>query len=198
MLRSSSIFLAALAVLLTAQSGTLAQHASYAPADAPERLRPAISRADAVFGELQKALLSALTTELAAGGPSQALSVCHKEAEPIARRVAADHGILVGRTSHRLRNAGNAPPEWAKPFISPPASGRASDAKPVAVDLGDRVGVLRPIGTVALCTTCHGPASAIPPEARGKLQTLYPHDEAVGFEPGDLRGWMWAEVPLTR
>jgi hypothetical protein len=27
------------------------------------------------------------------------------------------------------------------------------------------------------------------------LAGAYPQDRATGFAPGDLRGWMWAEVP---
>jgi hypothetical protein len=27
------------------------------------------------------------------------------------------------------------------------------------------------------------------------LAVAYPGDRATGFAPGDLRGWMWAEVP---
>lgn len=183
--------------LLAASSGT-AQRPVYPLADAPEHLKPAIAKAEAVFGQMQKALLSTLMAELEAGGPTRALSVCHTEAEPIARRVAAESGILLGRTSHRLRNPHNRPPQWAREQVAAPASPRVGDARPVAVDLGDRVGVLRPIGTVSLCTTCHGPNSELSSDVRERLQALYPQDEAVGFREGDLRGWMWAEVPLTR
>jgi hypothetical protein len=60
------------------------------------------------------------------------------------------------------------------------------------------VGVLRPIGTVSLCTTCHGSTSELSADVRERLRALYPQDEAVGFREGDLRGWLWAEVALTR
>jgi hypothetical protein len=184
--------------VLALPARSAAQHASYAPTEIPAHLLPAVVKAEAVFGELQKALLAALSSEIAAGGPVRALSACHIEATPIARRVEAESGILVGRTSHRLRNTDNVAPKWARPFMAQPASGRASDAQPRVIDLGDRVGVLRPIGTVALCTKCHGPRSELADDVRGKLQSLYPNDQAVGFREGDLRGWMWAEVPLAR
>jgi hypothetical protein len=63
------------------------------------------------------------------------------------------------------------------------------------IDLGDRVGVLRPIGTLGMCTTCHGDEAAMGPELRELIAESYPDDEATGFEVGDLRGWLWAEVP---
>jgi hypothetical protein len=63
------------------------------------------------------------------------------------------------------------------------------------VDLGDRVGVLRPIGTAEACTRCHGAEADVHRTIGGALAKSYPHDRATGFAPGDLRGWMWAEVP---
>ena len=30
------------------------------------------------------------------------------------------------------------------------------------------------------------------------LAASYPQDQATGFGAGDLRGWMWAEVPKTK
>lgn len=195
--RTTSLLLVAVALALAAPARGAAQHASYRLADAPERLRPAIGRAEAVMGELQKVLITTLTAQMKMGGAVGALATCHTEAAPIARRVAAESGIRVGRTSSRLRNAGNAAPEWARPFVAGPTSGRAGDAQAVAVDLGDRVGVLRPIATVTLCTTCHGPVDQLAPDVREKLRVLYPQDRAVDFRDGDLRGWMWAEVSIT-
>jgi mono/diheme cytochrome c family protein len=64
------------------------------------------------------------------------------------------------------------------------------------VDLGDRVGVLRPLPTAATCTKCHGSAERLSPEVRAILAAAYPQDKATGFEEGDLRGFIWAESPL--
>jgi hypothetical protein len=72
---------------------------------------------------------------------------------------------------------------------------RAADVQPVTVDLGDRVGVMRPIGTLEMCTSCHGPADEVKARLGDALATAYPEDRATGFGVGDLRGWMWAEVP---
>ena len=68
--------------------------------------------------------------------------------------------------------------------------------QPTVVDLGDRVGVLRPIATAGVCLRCHGTAGSLAPEVRGYLETAYPGDRAIGFEEGDLRGFAWAEAPV--
>jgi hypothetical protein len=33
---------------------------------------------------------------------------------------------------------------------------------------------------------------------RAKVRSRYPHDRAVGFAEGEIRGWYWVEVPKTR
>jgi hypothetical protein len=68
--------------------------------------------------------------------------------------------------------------------------------EPTIVDLGDRVGVLRPIGTAGVCLQCHGPVSRLSPDVLAYLAQAYPDDRAVGFEEGDLRGFAWAEAPV--
>jgi mono/diheme cytochrome c family protein len=65
----------------------------------------------------------------------------------------------------------------------------------VAVDLGDRVGVLQPLATGALCTSCHGTAERVPDDVKAFLRAAYPGDNAFGFAEGDLRGFVWAEAP---
>ena len=104
----------------------------------------------------------------------------------------------MGRTSHRLRNPDNAPPEWADDIVKRSAGTAAESAERHVVDLGDRLGVLAPIGTLGLCTTCHGDAETFPPELSAALAEAYPDDQATGFEVGELRGWMWAEVLRDR
>lgn len=53
--------------------------------------------------------------------------------EIVERQVA---GIAVGRTSHRLRDPGNAPRPWARSYVAGIApSAKAADYAPVVVDL---------------------------------------------------------------
>lgn len=154
----------------------------------------AVERAEAAIRALQVTLVGRLTEEWNQGGAASAVTVCRDEAQPLTRRVAAEHEVALGRTSHRLRNPLNAAPAWAVSFVQSHAATRAADAAPVNVDLGDRVGVLRPIATMEMCTACHGDAAAVEKSLGTVLQKAYPDDKAVGFAVGDLRGWMWAEA----
>lgn len=155
------------------------------------------ARAEQAMNELQQALLARLKAAMDGGGPAAAVEVCRTDARAIADEVARKQGIELGRTSHRLRNSGNAPRPWARAIVDGSGGVKASAEKLRTIDLGDRVGVLRPIGTAEACTRCHGPEEEVRRNIGGTLTAVYPDDRATGFAPGDLRGWFWAEVPKT-
>jgi hypothetical protein len=67
-----------------------------------------------------------------------------------------------------------------------------------AVDLGDRIGVLRPIAHRPVCASCHGPVDTRQPAVRAELRSRYPQDRALGFADGEIRGWFWVELPKSR
>ena len=153
------------------------------------------ARAEQAMNELQRALLTKLTGAMASGGPAAAVEVCRTDARTISESVATAQGLELGRTSHRLRNPANAPRAWARPTVDAAAGAKAAAEGLKVFDLGDRVGVLRPIGTAEACTKCHGAPDEVKKNLGGALAAAYPQDRATGFAPGDLRGWMWAEVP---
>lgn len=168
---------------------------TYPVAEAPGALRAAIQQGDMVIISLQDAALKELTRELARGGPAGAIMSCHLDATGEAYRVAREEGIAAGRTSDRVRNPLNAPRPWAVPIVTKYAGRPAAGIDGFAVDLGDRVGLLRPITHRAMCASCHGPEEKFDPRVRAELKDRYPVDRATGFKEGDLRGWFWVEVP---
>ena len=153
------------------------------------------AKAEQAMNELQQALLAKLKTTMESGGPAAAVEVCRTEARAIAETVAKKQGIELGRTSHRVRNPANAPRPWARAIVEGSAGVKSAAERIRVVDLGERVGVLRPIGTADMCTRCHGAEGDVRRNLGGALAAAYPQDRATGFSPGDLRGWMWAEVP---
>ena len=163
------------------------------PQQAPFSVETA--KAEQAMNELQQALLAKLRTTMESGGPAAAVEVCRTEARAIAETVAKKQGIELGRTSHRVRNPANAPRPWARAIVEGSAGVQSAAERIRVVDLGERVGVLRPIGTADMCTRCHGAEGDVRRNLGGALAAAYPQDRATGFSPGDLRGWMWAEVP---
>lgn len=143
--------------------------------------------------ELFKRLSSELMATMSNGGPSAAIEVCSQKAPTIAAEVGQELGVAIGRTSFKLRNPTNKPPEWAETFVA------QRTADPQFVELEDqRTGALLPIRLKAQCLVCHGPKNAISEDVREQLATLYPDDSATGFKDGDLRGWFWVEVPAKK
>ena len=102
-----------------------------------------------------------------------------------------------GFTSDRLRDAANRPRPWAAEFVRAHAGKPAREVPGFVVDLGNRIGVLRPIAQQEICASCHGPADRISPSVRRLLDERYPRDRAVGFTNGEIRGW-FGEADVRR
>jgi hypothetical protein len=164
-------------------------------AEAPAELRYPISRADLIVVSMQDALRRELTNALDQGGPAFAIQSCHIDVIGAIQRIERSEGIAAGRTSDRLRSPTNAPRAWAAPLVKANAGRLARDVDGFAVDLGNGVGVLRPIAERPMCAPCHGPAEKIGPAVSAALKDRYPVDRAVGFTEGEIRGWFWVEVP---
>ena len=156
------------------------------------------TRADAVdpatrgaelLGPFKSELMQALSSGMQEG-PAAAIEVCSEVAPGIASSLSVD-GVRMGRSSHKLRNPANVPPEWLEPLIAAYASG-TGEMQPQTVALGDgRSGYAEPIRVQPLCLTCHG--TELDPGIAAQIAENYPADEATGFSEGDFRGVFWVE-----
>jgi Protein of unknown function (DUF3365) len=165
--------------------------------EAPAELGVVITQANSLVATMEDALVQELNDALDRGGPTRAFTSCHLNTIGVIMRVGRE-GIAAGRTSDRLRSPTNAPPPWAAPFVQANAGRRARDVDGFAVDLGDKVGVLRPIAHRPMCAGCHGPSDQISPVIHQALADRYPSDRAIGFTEGEIRGWFWVAMPKQR
>jgi hypothetical protein len=146
--------------------------------------------AAAATNALASELLGELEAALASGGGSAGIQACREKAPEIAARVSQQFGLKIGRTSHRLRGPNNTPPAWAQLHVANQV------AEPTYLaGSGGQFAALLPIRLKAECQMCHGPAEAIDEDIQRTIATFYPNDQAVGFTEGNLRGWIWVEVP---
>jgi len=175
--------------VLTAQSGS-----AWPIKEAPAHLRPSIARADLMIAGLHASVLRELGDALDTGGADKAILSCHIESVLVSQRLARE-GVAAGRTSDRLRSPTNRPQPWAAPLVAANAGRMARDVDGFAVDLGDKVGILRPIAQRSVCASCHGPAEGLSPAVRRELAERYPADKALNFKIGEIRGWYWLEIP---
>jgi uncharacterized protein DUF3365 len=188
-------FLSAMLLAASLQAQSPLPPGTWRIADAPAALRYPVSRADLIVASMQDALLRELTEALERGGPEFAIKSCHIDVIGVIRRIGREQGVAAGRTSDRRRSPTNAPRAWAAPLVTAYAGRRARDVEGFAVDLGDKVGVLRPIAQRPMCASCHGPAQSLSPAVRQALGDQYPRDRATGFSEGEIRGWFWVEMP---
>jgi hypothetical protein len=135
-------------------------------------------------------LVGELHAALDSGGPAAGIETCRLKAPGIAARVSEQYGVGIGRTSDRLRNPNNTPPAWAQRQVADRVTEPTYLAGP-----GGELGAMLPIRLRAECEICHGPADSISEDVQRAITTFYPHDQAVGFVAGDIRGWIWVEVP---
>jgi hypothetical protein len=155
-----------------------------------KREQKMLERAESARKKLGSTLKKELTSAVSEKSFSGAVDFCHSRAPEIAAEVAKETDVEIGRTSHRLRNADNTPPNWAKAAVE-----RRKAQPYVYRGPDERIGYLHPIETKGLCINCHGKRDQLAPDVADMLAKRYPEDEATGFEVGDLRGWFWVEVP---
>jgi len=137
--------------------------------------------------DMKQALMSGLQQ-----GTDRAIDACRLEAPAIAGRHGND-SVLMGRTSHKLRNPANAPPDWVAPLLAEYVDSTRSGPSVVQID-DDTAGYIEPIMLQPVCLACHG--SAIAPDVAAKIDAAYPDDQATGFAEGELRGLWWIRFPI--
>jgi uncharacterized protein DUF3365 len=157
--------------------------------DAPRELQPALARAEAAVRTLREQIGARLAAEIASAGIARSMAVCQRDAPALAAAVSAQTGVDVGRISVRPRPGASLPRPWIGPIVEETSAKRAADVTPVVLDLGDRVGLLRPVPLAASCLACHGAADRVLPEVK-----LASDGGPAAFSEGDLRGFYWAEA----
>lgn len=165
-----------------------------APAPSAVAITALAAEADRLSAELGARLKSELQAAIAAGGPLNAIAVCHERAQPIAGELGAESGWTLGRTSLRVRNPANAPDAWESATLTAFAARISAGEAPAALQAhtvvasadGQQFRYLKAIVTQDVCTVCHG--TAVAPELSAEITRLYPDDQATGFRTGELRG----------
>ncbi len=191
--------LAAALVVATACTLPGSVTAQDAPANAAE-----VAKARAAIKGLAENLKAALVNALQTGGPVAAIEACRTSAPTIAAEQVKAQGVKVGRTALLVRNPGNAPDAWERKvlegFVEKIDAGAAADT----LDQGEVVEiegrkVFRYMKAIPMaaepCMVCHG--RDVKPEITAEIAKHYPKDQAVGFNPGKLRGAFTVTVPMN-
>ncbi len=171
-------------------------------ARSPEAL-PEVKASRAAAQQFGGALKEALQQAVQNGGPVSGIAVCHDKAGQIATDLSQKQGLLLGRTSLKIRNPANAPDNWElavlRQFEARKMQGESVDKLEFFAVIDDDQGqktfrYMKAIPTAALCLNCHG--ETLSAEVAAKLKELYPNDQAHGYKEGDLRGAFTIAKPL--
>lgn len=144
----------------------------------------------------QQSLLTTLQAAIAHEGIEGAVEYCNLRANPLMDSLSKTHKATISRTSLQLRNPDNAPSELEQQLLEA-YQYNAEEGLPLEdnVQRVDQQYMLytKPIVLGSeLCLNCHGEAGKdIQPETLRRIDSLYPNDQARGYNKGAIRG-MWS------
>ncbi len=171
-------------------------------AESPRPARSSLQIAREATKELLDSLKTHLVQELQAGGPAKAIEVCSSLGQKIPQTLMSRYGILIKRTSLKVRNPRNAPTPDEKALLQTLETLAKKDSAPDEwVDTVTLQGkpvfrYAKPLYVQGLCLVCHGPTETLSPEVRKILDEKYPQDRARGYQVGDFRGMVIVKIPL--
>ncbi len=153
------------------------------PADDPRR-----EVADEADQQLRQRLMGRVMEVAQDEGFDAAVDVCHDEAIPLTEEVGEEYEVEIGRIADRLRNQENVGHDWVWSMVE------EADGEPHYA-ANDEFRAVKPIELAQPCTNCHGETDELAEGVPELLDEHYPEDQAIGYDVGDLRGWVWVEVP---
>ena len=161
-----------------------------------------VSASREVAKEFMQTLKQELRAGMEEGGPINAISVCNLTAPGIANTYSARLGWDVGRTSLKPRNPDNAPDAWERSVLESFEQRKRAGEDPMKMEFYEvvredgarKLRYMKAIPTAGLCLACHG--EQVDSVTRTRIEKLYPHDQALGFKAGDIRGAFSITQPL--
>ncbi|PCO04327.1 DUF3365 domain-containing protein [Microbulbifer flavimaris] len=154
----------------------------------------AIGQARQASLALGKTLKQELVSAMKRGGPVEAISVCNLKAMPLTEQISTETGWQVARTSLKVRNPANSPDDWERHQLQQfqarlDAGESMASLEAATTEQRDGKSVQRFMKAIPVqgpCLVCHG--TELAPAVAQKLDSLYPNDQARGYQLGELRG----------
>jgi len=190
---------------LALAAATLALAACTTPPAPPgTAAEPWVANARQVATAVPPKLLNVLLGEMAKSGPEGAVETCRDQAPALARQASAESGWSVRRVSLKNRNPKAQPDAWERAALQDFDRRAAAGAAPASLERAELVRgadgqaelrYMRALPVIELCTQCHGTPEKISPAVAAKLKVLYPQDQGVGYQVGEIRGAMTLRKP---
>lgn len=188
----------AMVVGLVAAAASMTLMAAKSPQDAGA---PPIDEIKAVAGGYVGQLKATLQQQMKEGGPAAALGACSDQSARIGSDTARTSGWSIRRVTDKTRNPLDMPDAYESRILQEFGKRLGAGEKEVArYEVIEEDGVryarfMKAIMVEGVCLTCHG-SNEVAPDVAARIGTLYPHDRAMGYKLGDLRGALSIKVRL--
>lgn len=139
------------------------------------------------------------------GGPESAIKVCKDVAPQMSSDISRQTGWKLTRVSLKVRNPLLGTPDaWEQKALQEFEVRAAKGEKPETMEMaeivqepaGKSLRFIKAIPLQAGCVSCHGSAEQIPDNVKARLSADYPHDQAIGYNVGQIRGAVSIKRPL--
>ncbi|HEX5364269.1 MAG TPA: DUF3365 domain-containing protein [Gallionella sp.] len=139
------------------------------------------------------------------GGPESAIGVCRDIAPKMSGEISRQNGLRLTRVSLKVRNPLLGTPDiWEQKTLKQFEARLAKGEKPEMLEAAEIVSepagkYFRYMKGIVLqpgCVACHGTNEQISDNVKAILATEYPHDQATGYAPGQLRGGVSLKRPM--
>lgn len=141
--------------------------------------------------------------EMESSGPLRSIVVCKYSAPELTSMLSRQNGIRVTRVSLKPRNRSIGEPDaWEQQVLLDFEKRLSKGEKIEAIDhaeivhepIGRYFRFMKAIPMGQACVSCHGPN--VSDAIRSMLATEYPHDKAIDFTVGQIRGAVSVKKPL--
>lgn len=183
-------------------AATLATAADFTPQDLERLKLDTRQKAMPVLPQV----VGMATAEVQQRGAAQAIPVCKEKAPQALQRKAEETGWRLTRVSLKTRNPERGRPDaWEARHLAEFNIRSAQGEKPEALEVGEVVAdsqgkpefrYLRAIPVGPFCVQCHGVGDQVSSDLRASLARDYPHDQALGYSVGQIRGALSVRRPL--
>ena len=161
--------------------------------DMAVRQQEAMEVVQSFMQQLKQSMKQALKN----GGVTGAINVCAERAPLIAGEVSRARGWKVTRVGTKVRNPVLGMPDVYEKQVLSEFKARLVQGEPprglvkaalVEEPDGRYFRFMKALVVQPQCLACHGGEGDIPPPVAALLAQRYPHDQAIGYSVGDLRG----------
>ena len=162
-----------------------------------EARKTATSLLQQIGGELKK--------EYEISGPLRSIIVCKYTAPEVSSSVSRKSGAAVKRVSLKVRNPVLGMPDaWEQKVLLDFERRFSKGEKPESIEHAEIVSeaqgryfrYMKAIPMGPLCMNCHGPIESLTEGTKAQMASEYPHDKAVGYSLGQIRGGVTYKKPL--